>query len=65
MVTLSRVEMKCSGLGQAAEFFLGIGWENTLTGMWEETFALWKLPSSALLAHSDADGMLQAWDLPL
>lgn len=32
MVTLSHVEMKCFGLGQVADFFLGIGWENTFTG---------------------------------
>lgn len=32
MVTLSRVEMKCFGLVQVAGFFLGIGWEDTLTG---------------------------------
>lgn len=32
MVTLSSAEMKCSGLGQVADFFLDIGWENTLTG---------------------------------
>lgn len=32
MVTLSHVGMKCFGLVQVADLFLGVGWENILAG---------------------------------